>query len=165
MALCGAIAASVEPLLGLAPNRNFVFEPTTPDGAASSYRSSVRLGVSTSAAGTVEIGAPVAASQIALISQERVGIGAGASLRATGVGNSLVVAAAGRQYRNDAGTDVLATTASGARWLLYVDGFAGLVGSSPPRAISTFTDNSSPTRPPRSSPITGTGSSTANDPS
>ncbi|MCB1374782.1 MAG: filamentous hemagglutinin N-terminal domain-containing protein [Rhodobacteraceae bacterium] len=130
VALSGAITALVEPLFGLAANRTFVLEPTTPGGAPSSYGSSVRLGVSTSGTGSIEIGAPVEAAQIALISQERVGIGAGAGLRATGAGDSLVVAA-GRRFRNDAGTDALETTAGGARWLLYIDGFDGLVGAEP----------------------------------
>ena len=131
--LSGAITAGVEPVFGLADGARFTLSRLTPQGHESSYASPVPLAVSTKGAGTVEIGGAVTAAQVSLISEERVGLGVGARLTATGAsetGTPLVVAA-GRQFRNDAGADVLKTTAGGSRWLVYVDAFAGMTGTEP----------------------------------
>lgn len=131
--LSGAITAGVEPVFGLAEGARFTLTRLTPHGHPSSYASPVPLAVSTKGTGTVEIGGAVSAAQVSLISEERVGLGVGASLTATGAsetGAPLVVAA-GRQFRNDAGANVLKTTASGSRWLVYIDKFAGMTRTEP----------------------------------
>ena len=70
------------------------------------------------------------AARITLSSEERVGLGARARLDGTGPGDAVVVAA-GRGFANAAGADVLEATDPAARWLLYVDTFAGLTGPEP----------------------------------
>ena len=67
------------------------------------------------------------AQQITLESDERVGLGPRGLLTGAGAGDALVVAA-GRRFRNDAtaGAAALAVTDRDARWLLYLDAFAGL---------------------------------------
>jgi filamentous hemagglutinin family protein len=138
--ISGAVTASFEPIFALAPDRSFTLAPTGPDGTPSSYTSaSEPLTITTSGTGAIEIAGPAIATEMLLVSEERVGLGAAASLTATDPGDSLVVAA-GRQFRNDGGSDVLA--AGGivpGRWLLYIDTFAGMVGTEPgPREFDLY---------------------------
>lgn len=128
--IAGDITASVAPVFALAPGRSFAMEPAGPGGTASRYTSPQPLTVTTSGAGTIEVGGPVAVSRLLLSSEERVGLGAAATLAASGTGDALVVAA-GRQFRNDAGAGALSVADPGARWLVYVDTFAGLSGTAP----------------------------------
>ncbi|TVQ34920.1 MAG: filamentous hemagglutinin N-terminal domain-containing protein [Geminicoccaceae bacterium] len=136
--LAGAITASVTPEFDLAANRHFTFDAATPSGAPSSYTGPAPLTVITRAGGGIDVQAPVSTSRIELLSEERVILGPGASLTGSDSGDAVVVAA-GRLFQNDAGSDVITTTDPTARWLVYIDTFAGMVGTEPgPRAFDLY---------------------------
>ena len=128
--LAGAITAGHQPTFGLAPDRSFRLEDRTPAGAPSSYVSSQPFVVTTLGIGSIDIGAPVSARRITLVSEERVTLGARGRLAASDPGNALVVAA-GRRFRNEYGPEAFALADPGARWLLYLDDFDGLTGAAP----------------------------------
>ncbi len=98
--IAGAVTASFQPQFSLAPGADFTFLPAAPEGAASSCASTQPFVVTTSGAGAIEIDAPVAAQQITLESEERVGLGPRGRLTGEAAGDALVVAA-GRRFRND----------------------------------------------------------------
>jgi filamentous hemagglutinin family protein len=138
--ISGAVTAAFQPIFALAPNRSFTQLATGPDGTPSSYTATTTpLTITTSGTGTIEIAGPTQATELLFESEERVGLGAAASLSASDPGTSLVVAA-GRQFRNDAGAGAL--SAGGlvpGRWLVYIDSFAGMVGTEPaPREFDLY---------------------------
>ncbi len=138
--IAGAVTASFQPQFSLAPNAGFTFRPAAPEGTPSSYDSTQPFVVTTSAAGAIEIDAPVSAQQITLESEERVGLGPRGLLTGQAGGDALVVAA-GRRFRNDAeaGAAALGVANPDARWLLYLDAFAGLTGPAPaPREFDLY---------------------------
>jgi filamentous hemagglutinin family protein len=159
--VAGAVTAGVAPVFALAPDRSFTMEPAGPGGTASSYTSTVPLSVTTSGTGTIEIGGPVSASRVLLTSEERVGSrrGRGAvGLRHGGRAGRGGGAAVPQRRRAGA----VSVTDPGARWLLYIDAFAGLSGSAPGPRASTSTAGPMPrTRRPRSRASAATASSTA----
>ncbi len=128
----GNVTAGFQPMLSLAPGRTFTFAPEAPKGTLSAYVSTEPLSIFTSGTGAIDVDTPVLAGQILLESEERVGLGPSGSLTGQGPGDALVVAA-GRTFRNasSAGSGALATPDGDARWLLYVDTFAGLTGPAP----------------------------------
>ena len=70
--LSGAITARVQPQFSLAPGRDFTLAPASPDGCALVVAGSVPLAVSTTGAGAIDLGGPVEAPQVTLVSQEQV---------------------------------------------------------------------------------------------
>jgi filamentous hemagglutinin family protein len=128
--LSGAITATVQPQFSLASGRGFTLAPATPDGAASSYSSTRPFAVSTSGTGAIDIGGPLRAPQVTLVSREQVRLRAGANVTGTGAGDAVVIAAGG-SFRNENGADALRAPDAGARWLLYVDRFDGMEGDEP----------------------------------
>lgn len=126
----GEITASFRPNFNLAADQNFVLAPTAPDGAPSSYTSSLTHAVFTRGAGTIDLGGPVQAASLLYQSEEGVTLRPGATVTGTGGGDAVVIAA-GRAFDNQAGADALRATAAGARWLVYVDSFAGMIGAEP----------------------------------
>lgn len=81
-------------------------------------------------AGPVAVDGTFDANDISVISDTSVTFGANTELTATGPGTALVVSAADT-FRNNGGPDVLAVTDPSARWLLYINSFAGLEGPAP----------------------------------
>jgi hypothetical protein len=147
--LSGAITATVEPRFSLSEDRSFDFAARTLEGAASNYHSVLPLLVETSGDGTVDVDAPVTAGRITLLSEARVGLGAGVALTGTGPGDAIVIAA-GREFENRAGATPLRAPGEQARWLVYIDGFSGLNGSAPePRGFDLY-DRFYPTNLPAS---------------
>ena len=136
--ISGAITATVQPRFSLSEDRSFVLRATTPRGAPSSYRSDLALAVDTSGTGTIDVGGPVVARQVTLLSQARVGIGADARVTGTGPGDAVVISA-GAQFRNEAGPGSVQASDQAARWLVYIDAFAGLDGAAPgPRGYDLY---------------------------
>ncbi len=125
--ISGAITATVQPRFSLTEDRNFVMKSTSPLGKPSSYQSNLPLAVETSGSGTIDIGGPVTARQITLLSDARVGIGADAQVTGTGPDDAVVISA-GAQFRNEAGPDSVQASDPAARWLVYIDEFSGLDG-------------------------------------
>ena len=126
----GDITASFRPNFNLAAGQNFVLAPTAPDGAPSSYTSPLTHAVFTHGTGTIDLGGPVQAASLLYQSEESVTLRPGATVTGTGAGDAVVIAA-GRAFDNQAGADALRVTAPGARWLAYVDTFAGMIGAEP----------------------------------
>jgi filamentous hemagglutinin family protein len=124
--LSGDIVASVEPVFALAPGADFTFAPTTPGGSPSGYYSRGPLRVTTRGSGAVALDAPVTVSQATFVSEEAVRLGPTARITGNAPGDAVVVAA-GRQFLNEAGSDVFGVTDPDARWLLFIDRFDGLV--------------------------------------
>jgi filamentous hemagglutinin family protein len=136
--LAGAITATVAPSFRLAADRDFTLAAATAGGAPSSYDSPLALAVTTSGTGRVAVDAPIAADRVTLVAEEAVALGAGGTLTAAGPVDAIVVAA-GRNFANGAGASALVTTDPGARWLVYVDTFAGVTGAEPgPRAFDLY---------------------------
>ncbi len=133
--IAGAITAGRAPTLSLKSGEDFTFLTRAPNGASSSYLSGAGLSVATLGAGRISIDAPTQARALSLTSQARVSLGTAASLRGTGPGDALVVAA-GAHFDNAAGADVLGATDPLGRWLLYMDNFNALSGAAP--ASGTF---------------------------
>ncbi|WP_439580437.1 MBG domain-containing protein, partial [Elioraea sp.] len=133
--VAGAISATVSPIFNLAPGSDFTLEPSAAGpGAgitASSYTSTVGLRVDTRGTGAITLNAPVAAGQLALVSEERVTLAPGATVSASGTGDVLTIAA-GRGFDNQAGAAALAAPVG--RWLLFLDSFAGMLGTEPATA-------------------------------
>ena len=132
VAVAGRIAAGVAPLFNLGPDNNFTLEPAAAGpgagSTASSYTSPVDLRVDTRGTGTITLNAPVTARRATLVSEERVTLAPAGTMTATGAGDALTIAA-GRGFDNQAGPGALA--APGGRWLVFLDSFAGMLGSEP----------------------------------
>ncbi len=128
--LSGAITATVEPRFSLSEDRSFTLAARTPAGAGSGYLSALPILVETSGSGTVDIDAPVAAARVTLLSEARVGLGPDVTVGGFGPGDAVVIAA-GDEFDNRAGAFAIHTRSPGARWLVYINGFAGLNGPAP----------------------------------
>jgi hypothetical protein len=124
--LSGDIVAAVAPVFDLAPGADFTLAATTPGGAPSGYFSREPLRVTTRGSGAVALDAPVSAAQASFVSEEAVRLGTAARITGTAPGDAVVVAA-GRQFVNQAGSDVFAVSDPDARWLLFIDRFDGRV--------------------------------------
>jgi filamentous hemagglutinin family protein len=127
----GAVTATVEPLFVLAPGASFSFGAESPSSYASSLPLAVTTrGGTTGAEGTISLEGPVTAERVLLVSERRVAFGPDVAVTGTGPGDAVVVAA-GQNFDNAAGPEALVPADPGARWLLYVDTFAGLTGAEP----------------------------------
>jgi filamentous hemagglutinin family protein len=138
--LAGSISASVQPIFNLASGSHFTLEPTGPGAVTSAYGSNLPLRVDTRGTGTIEIGAPLRADRVVLVSEERVGIGAAGQVNSIGAGDAIVIAA-GRQFRNDAGASALrlGTNGPAGRWLIFLDTIGTIVGAEPaPRQFDLY---------------------------
>ena len=126
--LTGDITASTGPRFELNPGSDF----TLASGSYSSAGQPLNVITSTDAGtgGMIHIAGPVEATTVLLQTDGGVRFDSGARVTGTAADTSVIVAA-GNAFRNDAGADVLQTTAAGARWLLFVDTFAGLTGTEP----------------------------------
>ena len=88
--------------------------------------------------GEIEVDAPIRAARVELRSQAAVGLGPNARVTGEGPGDAVVIAA-GAAFRNRAGASPIATPDDGARWLVYIDSFAGLEGPAPqPRGFDLY---------------------------
>jgi hypothetical protein len=136
--LAGRITAYATPWFDLAPGENFVLEPATPGGAPSSYFSTQNLRVVTRGEGTIDVGASATAKGVYLFSEAGVRLGPDVAVEGTTTEHSPIVIAAGREFRNEAGSDVF-TVPDGTRWRVYIDTFAGMVGDEPgPREFDLY---------------------------
>ncbi|WP_298837210.1 MBG domain-containing protein [uncultured Roseobacter sp.] len=152
--LTGDITATVRPRFDLNDGSDFTL--ASGSFGSANQRLDVRTAADSGAGGIIRIGGPVEARTVLLETDAGVRIDSGARITGT-AGGTPVVVAAGASFRNDAGSDVLQTTAAGSRWLLYIDTFAGLTGtepasgqfdlynrpyaSTPPGSLGAFTGN------------------------
>jgi filamentous hemagglutinin family protein len=126
--LSGTIVVSGDQRFDLRPDATFRLLGLSPVGTPSSLDGAGTVAVTTTGAGTVSLDAPLSAETVRIVSEERVVLGAGGALTATGSGDALVVAA-GRGFVNGAGAAALTAVHPTARWLLYLDSFDGLSGA------------------------------------
>ncbi|WP_436399021.1 MBG domain-containing protein [Roseobacter sp. S98] len=126
--LTGDITATIRPRFDLNPGSDFTL--ASGSFSSASQRFDVTASADAGTGGMIRIGGPVEATTVLLQTDGGVRLDSGARVTGTAGGTSVVVAA-GNAFRNDAGADVLTTPAAGARWLLYIDTFAGLTGTEP----------------------------------
>jgi filamentous hemagglutinin family protein len=123
----GAVTASVRPRFALGAGSNFSLNASTPAGSFASANEQL---IVRTTGGTIALGAAVEARRVDLRSDTGVTLSSGTTVTATAPRNALVIAA-GARFENAAGAGVLQTTDASARWLLYMDNFAALVGTAP----------------------------------
>ena len=123
--LTGNITASVQPTFTLDPGADFSLNLAAPLNSFAA--TNVPLHVVTTG-GVISIGGAVEATQVALRTDTGVTLAASALVTGTARTNAIVVDA-GPRFENAAGTDVFRTPDPAARWLLYMDTFASLIGS------------------------------------
>ncbi|WP_299401783.1 S-layer family protein [uncultured Roseobacter sp.] len=144
--LIGDITASVRPTFDLIDGADFNLNVGNPTGSFTA--TGVPLQVTTTG-GTIGVGGTVNAPQVTLESDTGVTLDSGTQITGTGAGNAIVVAA-GNRFENNAGAGALQVTDPSARWLLYMDQFASLVGTAPASGTFDLYNRSFASTPPAS---------------
>ncbi|WP_300035253.1 MBG domain-containing protein [uncultured Roseobacter sp.] len=126
--ITGDVTATVRPRFDL--NAGSDFRLVSGSFQSLNQRFDVRTTADAGAGGMIRIGGPVEATTVLLQTDAGVQLDRDARITGRSAGTPVVVAA-GPSFRNDAGADVLQTTRADARWLLYIDTFAGLSGTEP----------------------------------